>query len=230
MKFRSLIFFLFLMNTAVFAQQGGIAHFSVWKPKAEQSAKFAAGYKQHLQWHTANHDNWNWYGWYIVSGSRFGQFIDATVGHNWGDFDNPVNPSGDGADNGLHTDPFGDYLGSYKLVALPSADSGDNRALKAKLLKMYTITVSDAAAAAKLLQKAITLYRKQNPVLQLQAYKLADGGELRQFTVFVGADSYAELGRSVDFQAELINGTGSIITSITAETLIFKADMSINIK
>jgi hypothetical protein len=63
------IIFLFC-TTSVLAQDKGIAHFSVWSPK--QEANFKSGYKQHLQWHKANNDSWNWYGWYIISGPRAG--------------------------------------------------------------------------------------------------------------------------------------------------------------
>ncbi len=62
-----------------------------------------------------NNDPWDWYGWYVISGERSGHFIDATFGHSWSDFDNPVNPAGDGADNDLHTEPFGNFIMGYKL-------------------------------------------------------------------------------------------------------------------
>jgi hypothetical protein len=61
--------------------QRNLAAFSIWKPKDNQAARFEAGYKQHLKWHLASADRWNWYGWFIVSGPRDGEFLDATFGH-----------------------------------------------------------------------------------------------------------------------------------------------------
>lgn len=96
-----LIVLLFMCHH-VMAQNGPVAHFSFWQPKAGEEKNFENGYKQHLNWHKTNGDKWAWYGWYIISGPRSGQFVDATFNHAWGDFDKPVKPAEDGADNQLH--------------------------------------------------------------------------------------------------------------------------------
>jgi hypothetical protein len=100
--------------------QNNVAHFSFWKPKPGQANNFENGYKQHLKWHRENGDKWSWYGWYVISGTRDEQFVDATFNHTWSDFDNSVKPSEDGADNNLHTYPFGDVEIGYKMINLTS--------------------------------------------------------------------------------------------------------------
>ena len=103
------------------AQENNLAQFAIWKPKAGNEQLFATGYKQHLVWHKTNNDTWDWYGWYIISGPNWGMFVDATFNHNWNDFDNPVNPAGDKADNALHVHPFGDVLSVFKVSLVRSA-------------------------------------------------------------------------------------------------------------
>src|SRR5687767_11966933 len=117
-------------------QQNNIAHVSIWLPKAGNELNFENGYKQHLKWHAVNNDRWDWYGWYVISGDRTGHFIDATFGHPWSDFDHSVNPAGDGADNDLHTVPFGHFIRGYKLAFMPELSTTDSLVLKAKFLRI----------------------------------------------------------------------------------------------
>src|SRR5688500_7792353 len=107
---RTLTVLFLLLGSLANAQQSNIAHVSVWLPKPGHELNFENGYKQHLKWHAANNDRWDWYGWYVISGDRTGHFIDATFGHAWSDYGHPVDAAGDWADNNLHTAPFGNFI------------------------------------------------------------------------------------------------------------------------
>jgi len=216
-----------LLGGAAMAQDRNIAHFSVWNPKPGQAATFETGYKQHLLWHKANNDTWNWYGWYIISGTRTGQFIDVTVNHAWDDFNHSVNPAGDGADNALHTEPFADYLRAYKVALASFSDPADKKLLAAKMLRMFTIDVNDISRGAKLVEKVIADYKAKTGSSFI-VYNVVDGGNLKQLIVLVPMASIADMEKTATLPASLSDAAGTI-TGVVAETLLFKPDMSINV-
>ena len=220
------IIFLLTCNAAM-AQNHTVAHFSVWNPKPGQAAAFETGYKQHLLWHKANNDTWNWYGWYIISGMRTGQFIDVTVNHTWDDFNHSVNPAGDGADNQLHTEPFADYLRAYKVSLTSFSDAADKQLLAAKMLRMLTIDVSDIKRGEKLIEKAIADF-KVTANGNFIVYRVADGGNVMQFIILIPLNSIADMEKTATFPSSLAD-SGNIITGITSETLLFQPAMSINV-
>ncbi len=55
--------------------------------KLDRFLQFEDAYRQHLQWHGKNNDNWAWHTWQVVSGQNLGQYIIRSHGHNWEDFD-----------------------------------------------------------------------------------------------------------------------------------------------
>lgn len=215
-----LIGLLLLISSELTAQH--IAQFAVWKPKPGLEKKFENGYKQHLLWHKNSGDTWNWYGWYIVSGPQDGCFVDATFGHTWEDFDKPVSPAQDGADNELHTVSFGDFLWRYKVEKLPDLSTPDSSVLSAKLLRVISVSVSEIPAAVKLMEKL-----KAN----IQVYKIADGGDLNRLILLIGCSSYEEFGKTAYILDEIANlETASkvkIIKSIHSETWLYQPEMSL---
>lgn len=221
--------FIMLLFCSTAMAQGNIAQFSVWNPK---SANFEAGYKRHLTWHTSNKETWNWYGWYIVSGPRFGQFVDATFDHTWSQFDHSINPSGDEADNALHTDPFGDYLKQYKVAMLPFSDPQDGPVLRSNYLRMFTITVNNINQGVRIVEKAKSAYKQKNSGSNLLVFRMVDGGDVQQLIVLLGCRDYNDFGTTTELQDYLAaaDDKANVITNITAETLKFAEDMSINIR
>jgi hypothetical protein len=230
MKFTFCI--LLFINLTVFGQQQPtISHFSVWKPKNGKTADFTAGYKQHLIWHTANHDSWNWYGWFIISGPRDGMFIDATFNHSWRDFDLAKNPSGDGADNQLHTEPFADFLKGYKVSLLPFSDPLENGSLQTSYMRMLTIELSDVIAGTTHVSNAAKIFKQKNAAQSLHGFKLIDGGNVNEIVLMIGINNFEEFGITQDLSDELSKGVGNgkSIRNIVSETLVFRKDMSLNI-
>ena len=112
-----LITWLALSSPAA-AQTGNVARIVVWQMKPGMDRDFQEGYKRHLQWHRDNRDTWAWRGWILSSGDRVDYFVDGTFFHAWSDFDNPVNPSGDGANNELNVYPYADVraLATFEVV------------------------------------------------------------------------------------------------------------------
>ena len=107
-----------LLATTAFSQiRENAARFVTWQP-IDVSA-FEDGYKRHLAWHRSASDPWTWYGWTIISGDRYGAFIDATMFHQWPDFDNPVKPAEDAADNAMNVLPYGQIRSvvSYEVMS-----------------------------------------------------------------------------------------------------------------
>ena len=212
------------------AQTNNIAHFSVWKPKAGQEQNFEQGYKKHLQWHASNEDAWSWYGWYIISGPRVDYFIDASFQHAWSDFDKPVNPAGDAADNALHTEPFGDFKGSFKVKYLPSLSIADAQSLQSNFLRYITLTVTDGEQAKSCLEKLKASYQAKG-LKHFLVYEMIDGGQLDQFLLLIGYNNFEAFGQTDNIREELSNIERQlktkVFTGIHSENLRYKADMSL---
>lgn len=123
MKIIVILFCIVLSGTGVVSQAQEVSHaitsFVIWKPLPGHEDEFESVYKRHLQWHKAAQDTWSWYGWYFVSGERYGQFMDATFDHAWADFDKPIKPAGDRADNRVNVFPYGEVKSVYKALYMP---------------------------------------------------------------------------------------------------------------
>ncbi|MBO9636473.1 MAG: hypothetical protein J7578_25455, partial [Chitinophagaceae bacterium] len=138
---KHLIFLLILLPVAVSAQDRTLAQFVTWSPRPGMTQQFIEGYKRHLQWHKNANDSWYWYGWFFISGPRTGQFMDATVDRSLADFDDPVDPAGDLADNEKNTMPYADVTSALKLNAINNLSHPGRYGIRAKYMKMITLQV-----------------------------------------------------------------------------------------
>jgi hypothetical protein len=220
---------LLLVSNIALAQNSRLAQFAFWKPKEGQDQQFETGYKQHLNWHRTNGDKWSWYGWFVISGPRDGQFIDATFNHYWSDFDKPIKPAEDGADNRLHTYPFGDFQAVLKTEYLPELSIADSNGLKSKYLRLITLSLSDFGNGLKVVEKLKAKYQSAN-LKSLMTYKVMDGSNINQLLLLLGFNSYEEFGKAEGLQEEISSiETGlkfKAISNISSETLVFRPDMS----
>lgn len=226
------VFVVFMLSVDfLMAQENTIASFAVWKPKDGLEQKFDAGYKKHLGWHKANSDTWNWYGWYVVSGPRFGYFIDVTLDHAWSDFDSPVNKGGDGEDNALHTAPFGEFISLFKVERINKLSIANGPGLKSKLMRFVTLSVNDVPSALKIVERLKDQYQKKFNVKTFITYKVVDGGNINQIMIMLGADNYKQYGESANLQEDLSAMEDSlklrVITAMSSETLAFSEGMSL---
>jgi hypothetical protein len=103
---------------ALAVAQESVARIVSWQPKPGQKDAFEAGYKRHLQWHGEHRDPWAWHGWTVASGDQVGTFVDGTFFRSWSDFDSPVAPAEDAADNAKNVYPYADLrtVAAYELV------------------------------------------------------------------------------------------------------------------
>lgn len=226
------VFLLLLSSNCIIGQAGNIAQFAVWKPKAGQAQNFENGYRQHLLWHKENKDLWDWYGWHIISGERYGQFIDATFNHPWQDFDQAIKPAEDRADNNLHVFPFGDVQTVFKAAYLPELSAGDDdKSLKSRLLRMVTLNLSGMDDGKKVIRKYKESVRQSADSVSLLVFKMIDGGNPNQLILFIGAGNFNEFGRTENLLEELSaiekNLNIKAIVSAVSETLIYREDMSL---
>ncbi|NOT48390.1 MAG: hypothetical protein HOP17_11655 [Acidobacteria bacterium] len=217
---------------SVLAQDNRIAQFAVWEPKEGMATDFQRGYQRHLQWHKTAGDTWEWYGWYIRSGPRFGQFVDATFNHSWADFDSPVDPEGDRADNQLNVYPFGYVRTTFKAFYLKDQSIATSASLRSKMLRMVTISVTDMPSAIKIIDRYKNSLRSNSDVSTLMALKVVDGGNANQIILLIGANSWEQFGKTENIQDQLAAIESGLklkttIDRITSETLIFQQDMSL---
>src|SRR6266496_2896312 len=90
-----------------------------WQPKAGMDRDFEEGYKRHLEWHRRNGDPWVWHGWSLLTGEHAGWFVDGSFFHAWTDFDTPLKPAEDGADNAVNVGPHGDVRNVGVVESVP---------------------------------------------------------------------------------------------------------------
>ncbi len=145
-----------LFVPATRAQSAGTAaRIVLWQPDIGRERDFEEGYKRHLEWHRSNNDHWTWLGWNIISGDRTDQFMDGTFFHAWTDFDAPVSPGGDAANNALNVEPYARVrsVGSYEIVPSLTALTPDQ--MTSPLLTLCYVSAHDGAAFESTLGAAL---------------------------------------------------------------------------
>ena len=227
---KSLTIVLLFISGCISAQTNSVAQFAIWKPKEGHLQNFENGYKQHLNWHKINGDKWSWYGWYVVSGTRYGQFIDATFDHTWADFDKAIKPAEDFADNMLHVLPFADFQTAFKVSFYPKLSTVDTFSNKLKLIKFVTLTTTNIDNGLRLVNKLKEFYTSKQ-IKSFKTYQVVDGGATNQILLLMGFDSWEEYSVSETFNEKVTELEQSLkmktIGSINAETMIYRADMSL---
>jgi hypothetical protein len=228
---RSLIVFFLFLGVMAHAQQNNIGHVSIWLPKPGQESNFDNGYKRHLKFHAVNNDQKEWYGWYVISGNRTGQFVDATFGNTWNSFDHPVDPAGDDADNALHTEPFASFLKGYKLAFIRELSTADSTVLKSNFLRIVTIVTEDMETARSVFEKLKSKYALNRQLPGYLVYKLVDGGNLNEWQILIGHPNFESFSIYENLREELgaIERSMKVrtIQSVYMETLRYRKDLSL---
>jgi hypothetical protein len=220
---------LLLFAASIFAQEKNIVQFAVWKPKEGQLQNFENGYKQHLNWHKINADKWSWYGWFVVSGIRYGQFVDATFDHAWADFDKAVKPADDMADNRVHVFPFAEVQTVFKASYYPQYSTADTFANKLKLVKFLTINVDNIENGLMVIDKLKDFYVTKK-IKSFKTYKVVDGGLINQIIIMMGFSSWEEYGLCENIDEKVSEFEQNLkvksFQSISSETMVYRTDMS----
>lgn len=226
--YKLIFIFMMLFTYCMYGQDSNIGQFVIWKAKEGQSQNFENGYKKHLNWHKTNGDQWGWYGWFFISGPRYGQFVDATFNHNWADFDKAVKPADDMADNTINVFPFGDVQSIFKVSEVEKASSkGSN--MKTKFIKMITLNVGDVEQALAISEKLKDHYISKS-IKFYKTYKIIDGGETNQVILMLGFENWTDYALSEDFNKQISKCQHELkietIRSMISETMVYRTDLS----
>jgi hypothetical protein len=57
------------------------------KVKSGMTAQYEQGRIKHMAWHKSQNDTWTWNTWEITTGPETGDYMIASCGHTWKDFD-----------------------------------------------------------------------------------------------------------------------------------------------
>lgn len=216
---------LVFFSTLLYGQANSMGQFAIWKPKDGQLKKFEDGYKQHLGWHKNNKDPWSWYGWFIISGQRYGQFVDATFNLQWADFDKAVKPSEDMVDNRINVFPYADVQTIFKVNHLGEFSTGKSYIDKLKFSRLLTLHVVDMDKAYEVLKKLQPLYGVKK-IKSAHTFKITDGGNLNELIIILGFANWEEYAASEEIIDEIRNMNNGIIKSIQSETMVLREDLS----
>ena len=210
------------------AQTQSAARIVVIKPRAGMQREFEAGYKRHLEWHRQNKDTWTWYGWQIISGDRFGYFMDGTFDHNWTDFDRAVAPAEDAADNFLNVAPYGDFLSlsHYELVTAVNQGNLLERRTPSTFIELVHYQLHPGTEAA--FENAIRQMESRQAAAKGAPrawYKLVSGGPLPSYLLMIAVNKLSELGE-LGSDASLLRQVKASVKEMKSETLRYRSDLS----
>lgn len=199
-------------------EPGPYARIVTIAPKPGQAEAFDAGYERHIEWHRASRDPWTWYGWSFVLGSRLGQFMDGSFGHSAADFDRPVNPAGDRADNVANVLPYGDFVSHGVYRRLENASRGATLPDTSAYLVLSTYRVEPGQEAA--FEKAIAEQHGSRATW----YRLVVGGAGPTYLRMQGAAGWEEAVNAME-HAPLALPPG-VVEVVTTELLRYRATHS----
>jgi hypothetical protein len=231
---------LFLMGVVFiangFAQSDNqLARFTILIPKDGMQRQFEDGYKRHLKWHVDNGETWNWYGWFVASGTRLGYFIDATFEHSWSDFDKPINPAADRADLEVNVFPFVTLFTQFTCVHLTSYSARTNTDLSAASTQVtyFKVKPGKEREFEKFLAAFRDDYPKIAPDQNFSWYRVEDGDKTPQYLLFVPHKNQAERQKSDNFWTKLWQQNAEAqtrfqdsVAEITTETMRYRADLT----
>lgn len=213
------------------SQPGPYARMVVIAPKSGQEAAFEAGYQRHLDWHRKQRDPWSWMGWSFVLGERLGLFTDGTFGHAAADFDQSVNPAGDGADNEANVTPYADFLSHGVYERLSQVSRGAPLPDTSALLALTTYHVAPGREAE--FETALAVWHRRQPERphRYTWMRLRLGGKAPQYVLFRSAPNWAvAVALPSFFQVEPGRSApalpAGLVESVRSELLRFRPTLS----
>jgi hypothetical protein len=191
----------------------------VIQPKPGQDKAFEEGYQRHLEWHRKAGDRWTWYGWSFVLGERLGMFMDGTFGHAAANFNAPVQPAGDAADNAANVVPHADFLSHGVFRRLEAGSAGLPLPDASPFLAMATYTVAPGDEAAFERELAARTHAAE----RFTWYRLQLGGTGPQYVLMRAVPSF---GAAADLPDVLPAKAAVLVRSVRTELLRYRAEMS----
>ena len=208
-------------------QPGPFARMVVIQPYPGKTAEFREGYQRHLQWHRNAGDRWTWYGWNVVLGDRIGKFMDGTFFHAAGNFDHPVKPAEDGADNAKHVEPYAKFESHGIYERLEQFSAGAPLPDTSPYLAMTTYVVAPAQAPQFEAMLAARARARREAGERYSWYQLRIGGEAREYVLMQSVSSFGAAAQAKDwFGAALPSDRSAVITRVRSELLAFAPSLS----
>jgi hypothetical protein len=219
---------LLLLSTQAFAEPaaGPYARMVVIEPRPGQTGAFEQGYQRHLEWHRKAGDSWTWHGWSFVLGERLGQFMDGTFGHAAANFDAPVQPAGDAADNAVNVVPYADFASHGIFRRLDAASVGQPLPDASPFLAMATYTVAageEAAFERQLAAAAAKAGKGTGQAARFTWYRLQLGGSGPQYVLMRALPTF---GAAAELPEVLPAGAAPMVRQVRTELLRYRSDMS----
>jgi hypothetical protein len=207
------------------SELGRFARMVVLAPKPGRDADFEAGYERHLAWHRSHRDPWTWYGWSFVLGNRLGQFMDGTFGHAAADFDHPVNPAGDAADNKANVTPVADFLshGVYERLVESSRGPALPDTTAFLVMTIYHLAPGRAAEFERLLRERAKSPARSGAEARYSWYRLRLGGDAPQYVLMRAVPSWEA---AAGLSEPVADAAGAMLERVTVELLRYRPTLS----
>lgn len=208
-------------------QPGPFARMVVIQPHPGKNADFREGYQRHLQWHKNAGDRWTWYGWTFVLGERLGKFMDGTFHHAAANFDHPVQPAADGADNVKNVEPHASFEthGIYERLEAYSAGAPLPDTSPFLAMTTYVVDPSRVKEFESMLAEQVRATRQGGE--RYSWYRLNLGGEAPQYVLMRAVASFGAAAQPNNwFGKQLPADRAGIILRMRSELLRFDPAMS----
>jgi hypothetical protein len=218
------------LSDAQTQQNGNVARLVLWQAKPGMSRDLEEGYKRHLEWHRKNGDLWTWYGWTIISGDRFGYFVDGTFFHAWTDLDSPVSPAADAADNIVNVFPYGEVRSAAIYEAIPGLTNLAPQQLSSPLLTFCYFDVPPGQAAEFESLFGDELRNTQWSTVKHALLRPANG--VTEYLLLLPAEKQSDLASQADLTSHLLHALARntkatrVIDRFRAETARYRSDLS----
>jgi hypothetical protein len=207
-----------------------VARLVVWQPKPGMERDFEEGYKRHLGWHRRNADTWTWYGWTVADGENPGYFVDGTFFHSWPDFDSPVNPAADAADNAVNVYAYAVVRSVAAYEAVPALTNLGPQQLTSPLLTFYYLDVQPGRAAEFESILATEFRTTQASSVKRAVLRPANG--VTEYLVLLPAGKQSDLGPQAEFVTRLLQAVARdkkgdiVVAHVRTVTAHFRPELS----
>jgi hypothetical protein len=213
-------------TATVRSEEGNAARVVTWQPHAGAEHAFENGYRRHLAWHREHRDPWTWLGWSITSGDRAGYFVDGTFFHAWADFDMPIAPAEDAADNKVNVHPYATLRsnGTYETIA--QSPGRDASALTLPFITFAHIELTPGRAAEFEARAIGALRRGKASAVLLRPVRGA-----AEYLLMLPARDQSQLATHTEVTTALVSeiethAKNPIVKRIRTESARYRADMS----
>ena len=198
-----------------------------WQAKPGMERDFEEGYKRHLEWHRRNNDPWVWHGWTLLTGERAGWFVDGSFFHAWTDFDIPVKPAEDGADNAVNVNPHADVRNVGIVEGLPNLSNVQPDGLRSPLMIILRLSVGAGSEGKLEATMASALQGKEFANWQRLVLRPASGWN--EYVLMIPTGKQSEVGaqqQKIRILVEAVQASGVSITRVDNELARYRVDMS----